>query len=73
MKSKITVTGYARGLNRWHDETGPFHAMKDKPEGVYMFSVAVCGASPRSFSGNQPLPSTAHLCRRCARILGVNQ
>jgi hypothetical protein len=68
MKTETIVTGYSRGLNRWHDETGAFHAMHDKPEGVYTFSVPLCGAKPHSFGGHQTL-NTYNLCRTCAVIM----
>lgn len=68
MDHETIITGYSRGLNRWHDETGAFHAMHDKPEGAYTFNVPLCGANPHSFGGSQPL-QPANLCRTCAVMM----
>lgn len=67
-RNETMVTGFSRGLNRWHDDTGAFHAMHDKPEGAYVFSVPLCGARPHCFGGNQPL-EPVRLCRMCAVIM----
>ena len=52
---------YGRMINRWHDEVGPWHRLRDD-------NAPACGARYYTSGGEQTLPSEAHLCGNCKRL-----
>jgi len=51
---------WGRLLNRWHDETGAFHILKED-------NSPACGARYFASTGTYPmLPQESQKCRRCA-------
>lgn len=53
---------WGRRLDRWHDEQGPFHLLRDD-------GSPACGASYHTTTGPYPrVPSEHEKCRRCKRI-----
>lgn len=52
---------WGRMLNKWHDEVGPFHRLRDD-------NSPACGASYYTSGGAQHPPSEGHKCGNCKRV-----